>query len=230
MRNRIAEITGPSTAHFVIRTLGFGLLSIVLVACSGQAPATQTATKPSVSVSPSPADVRPSPEPGESQGPIGGPAFVPDAGVADRAPLVLREGAAANPVPVEPASFSDEAVYTDGVVAAMSNFSRGVVQGEGVGMVVGADYVVFTVAVRNGSARELDLSAVVPSMFYGEDKLAAAPLYGEVETSDLTGSLHPGESAEARYAFLLPAETAETVLFLDLNGSHEPLEFRGDLP
>ncbi|WP_354178696.1 DUF4352 domain-containing protein [Arthrobacter sp. UYP6] len=131
---------------------------------------------------------------------------------------------------MESASFTAEAVYADGVAATTSDFNRGVVEGEGLGLVVGAEYVVFTVTIRNGSTQDLDLGAVVPSMVYGDERFAAAPLYSEVETNDLTGTLKPGDSAEGSYAFLLPAGAPETVLYLDLNGSHQPLVFRGDLP
>ena len=235
MGNIITASGGKSQLRFALRAISISLLPLLLVACSVDAPVANESSEPATSsVAPSPSssetDVLPSPEDGESQGPAGGPAFTPEEGQAGEAPVVLREDAVANPVPVEPAPFNADAVYSDGVVVATSNFSRGVVGGEGNGVVVGAEYVVFTISVRNGSPQDFDLGAVVASMIYGEDRLAAAPLYDEVPAVDLTGSLKPGEYAEGIYAFQFPAGSADPVLYLDLNGTHQPLVFRGQLP
>ena len=220
------------------RRCQFVLLSIIallLTACSGNSTDSRQAhTEPSSSATASStdaaADPLPTPEPDESAGPLGGPASVPEEGQAAEAPVVVRSDAVANPIPVEPSSFNEEAMYSDGVVAATSNFERGTVEAEGIGVVAGAEYIVFTVTIRNGSPQVLDLNAVVPAMLYGEDRLAAAPLYRGVEAFDLTGSLEPGSSTEASYAFQLPEGATDPVLYLDLNGSHQPLIFRGDLP
>lgn len=214
---------------------------MLLISCSAT-PSSQG--DPSTSSSSSPVDPKPTPDPSESQGPLGGPAYEPDnaqaaqGGQAARqdglrtgeAPVVVRSDAVESPVPADPAEFDDEASYADGVTAATSDFRRGVVQGEGQGVVAGAEYVVFKVSVSNGSPQDLDLQSVVPALVYGDDRIPAAPLYGEVTVSDLTGTLTPGESAEGTYAFLIPASATNPVLYLDLNGTHQPLVFRGDLP
>lgn len=232
MSKRVPAGTHAAFDVGIFRVIGMAFMSFILVSCSADSPAaTQASPEVSISVSPSPADIRPTPEPGESQGPLGGPAYVPEGGPQENeAPLVYRSDAASDPIPVEPASFTTEAVYSDGVVVATSDFSRGVVQGEGVGIVVGAEYVAMTVTVRNGSDQVLDLNAVIPALMYGNERTAAAPLYDEIEASDLTGSLEPGKSAEGVYGFLIPASATNPVLYVDLNGSHQPLVFRGDLP
>lgn len=214
-----------------------GVTALLLAGCSGNSIDTMQAPDPGPSAlvetaaSAAPADPMPTPEPDEIAGPLGGPASEPEnAQDADEAPVVLRTDAVANPVPVEPAPFGGEAVYEDGVVATTSNIRRGMVDEEGIGVVAGAEYIVFTVSVRNGSSKNLDLTAVVPTLLHGEDRVAAAPLYRGVEAFDLTGSLEPGASTDAEYAFQLPAGATDPVLYLDLNGSHKPLVFRGDLP
>lgn len=237
---------GPARIHRINRILGLGLLPLLLVACSATPPDAGATSEPSVSSSPSFADPQPTPDPEESQGPLGGPAYERDEGTgaqggqaggqevrrgAGEAPVVNRSNAVANPVRVEPAAFDAEARFADGVTATTSDFSRGTVQGEGQGIVAGAEYVVFTVSLYNGSREELDLSAVIPALMYGgEERTAAAPLYGEVPVADLTGVLKPGESTEGSYAFLIPAAAVRPVLYLDLNGTHQPLVFQGELP
>lgn len=237
MGNRTTTGANPGHSPRRYQRVLLGVTALLLAGCSGnstdamQTPAPGPSASVGTSASAAPADPRPTPEPDESAGPLGGPAFEPEiVQTADEAPAVLRSDAAANPVPVQPSTFDGEAVYEDGVVATTSNIRRGTVDDEGIGVVAGAEYIVFTVSVRNGSAEALDLTAVVPTLLYGEDRVSAPPLYRGVEAFDLTGSLEPGASTEAVYAFQLPAGATDPVLYVDLNGSHAPLIFRGDLP
>jgi hypothetical protein len=173
-------------------------------------------------------DPKPSPEAGEPEGPIGGPAYEakkPGFVMVDRG-----EDGKQKRIAVSAASFTAEAKYDDGVTVSTSGFSKGVVTEEGAGAMTGAQYVLFTVRVRNGSEETLDLSAVVPTMVYGPDQVPAAPLYAGVPAADLVGKVAAGASAEGTYAFLVPADATKTVLYLDLNGTHAPVSFTGDLP
>lgn len=173
-------------------------------------------------------DPRPSPEAGQPQGPVGGPAYEakkPGFTMVDRGKSGKQRRIA-----VSAASFAGEAKYDDGVTVSTGNFSEGVVTEQGAGAITGARYVRFTVSVRNGSAETLDLSAVVPTMVYGSDQVPAAPLYTGVQVADLVGTVAAGASAEGTYAFLVPADAPKTVLYLDLNGTHAPVSFTGDLP
>ena len=173
-------------------------------------------------------DPKPRPEAGEPEGPIGGPAYEP------KKPgfvMVNRgDGGKQKRIAVSAARFNGEAKYDDGVTVSTGGFSEGVVTEEGAGAMTGATYVLFTVKVRNGSERTLDLSAVVPTMVYGPDQVPAAPLYTGVQVADLVGKVAAGASAEGRYAFMVPADATKTALNLDLNGTHAPATFTGDLP
>lgn len=235
MGNRTTAGANPGHNSRKFQRVLLGVTALLLAGCSWNSTDAVQVPGPSasaeISASAAPADPRPTPEPDESEGPLGGPAFEPDnAQPADEAPMVLRSDAAENPVPVEPSLFGGEAVYEDGVVAKTSNIRRGTVDEEGIGVVAGAEYIVFTVSLRNGSSETLDLTAVVPTLLYGEDRVSAAPVYRGVKAFDLTGNLEPGAATEAEYAFQLPAGATDPVLYLDLNGSHAPLIFRGDLP
>ena len=67
-------------------------------------------------------------------------------------------------------------------------------------------------------------------MVYGPDQVPAAPLYTGVQAADLVGKVAAGASAEGTYAFMVPADAIKTALYLDLNGTHAPVTFTGDLP
>jgi hypothetical protein len=173
-------------------------------------------------------DPKPSPGAGEPEGPIGGPAYEakkPGFVMVDR-----RGSGKQQRIAVSAATFNHAAKYDDGVTVSTGGFSEGVVTEEGAGAMTGATYVVFTVRVRNGSKHTLDLSAVVPTMVYGPDQVPAAPLYNGVQVADLVGKVAAGGSAEGTYAFMVPADATKTALYLDLNGTHAPVSFTGDLP
>jgi hypothetical protein len=205
-------------------------LIVALTSCSNaEAVAGQHPVPEAASASAAPFDdPRPSPEAGEPEGPIGGPAYE-----AKKPGFVMVDrggGGKKKRIAVSAASFNHTAKYDDGVTVSTGGFSEGVVTEEGTGAMTGAKYVLFTVRVRNGSAATLDLSAVVPTMFYGPDQVPAAPLYNGVQVADLVGKVAAGGSAEGTYAFLVPADATKTALYLDLNGTHAPVSFTGDLP
>ena len=204
-------------------------LIAALTSCSNAAAvAGQQAVPEAATASAAPFDdPKPSPEAGEPEGPIGGPAYEakkPGFVMVDR-----RGGGKQKRIAVSAARFNATAKYDDGVTVTTGGFREGVVTEEGAGAMTGATYVLFTVKVRNGSEHTLDLSAVVPTMVYGPDQVPAAPLYTGVQ-ADLVGKVAAGASAEGTYAFMVPADAIKTALYLDLNGTHAPVTFTGDLP
>lgn len=159
----------------------------------------------------------------------------PKVGFLDKsrgAPVVKRPGE--KPLnerakaPVVP--FTDAATFKDGVKLTTGNFARGTVTSEGRGIITGAPYVVLTISLTNDSKKALDLSTVVVTLKYGEEKNVAAPLYDDVTVQDFTGSLAPGSSVSAAYAFQLPTDVSEADLYVDIDGEHAPATFSGVLP
>ncbi len=173
-------------------------------------------------------DPKPTPEPGDPTGPKGGPAF--EAKGSAPVPVERGKAAAKNRVKAAEANFRKPAKFTDGVSVSTGGFLHGTVDGEGAGIIQGAPYVVIDVTVRNSSKKPFDVSAVVPTMVYGDDSIAAAPLYSGVDVQDLAGTIAAGQEQKARYAFQVPADAARGTLYLDLNGTHQPAVFTGDLP
>ncbi|MBM7848033.1 DUF4352 domain-containing protein [Arthrobacter roseus] len=173
-------------------------------------------------------DPKPTPEPGDPTGPKGGPAF--EAKESAPAPVERGKSAAKNRVKAAEANFRKPVKFTDGVSVSTGGFLHGTIEGEGAGIVQGAPYVVIDVTVRNSSKKPFDVSTVVPTMVYGDASIAAAPLYSGVEVQDLSGTVAAGQEQKARYAFQVPADAAKGTLYLDLNGTHQPAVFTGDLP
>lgn len=172
-------------------------------------------------------DPKPGPEKGDPAGPSGGPAYERGKGAIQP---IKRGNDGGKRVPMLPAKFGGTAKYSDGVELTTGGFQRGVVTDEGAGIIKGAEFVVITVAVANGSKDALDLTAVVPTMIYGSDKVPAAPLYDGVEVADFSEKVAAGASASATYAFQVPADAVSPELHLDLDGVHDPATFTGELP
>ena len=167
----------------------------------------------------------------EAAGGLDAPAFVDG---STGAPVVQR-GDDPAPSPderqaVDATPLGSAASFPDGLRVEADQVERGVVTSTGSGVVTGASYVVFSVEVHNGTDASVDLSAVVPTLRHGDDAVASAPLYDDVEVADLSGMLEPGADATARYAFVVPEGDVDGAqLFLDLDAAHAPAVFEGTL-
>lgn len=148
------------------------------------------------------------------------------------APAVHRTGELpdAQKAVAPPAAFSAKASYADGISLSVSGFSRGVIKSHGSGIITGAPYIVFDVSLTNGSAKPLDLSSVVVTLRYGKANTIAAPVYDEVKANDFWGTVKPGASTTADYAFQFPRAESDASLYIDLDGAHKPATFTGSIP
>lgn len=205
---------------------GVALALTLLVGCSS--PAAETASQETSAEAPL-SEEEPDRAPTETAKPEAKAAFVDE---TDGAPQVERpdEVPDENKIPVAPNSFLTAAQYTDGVVLVAGEFSRGTVTSEGRGVITGAPFVVFDLALKNGSDTALDLSAVVVTMKYGPDAVAAAPVYDDVEAKDFSGTVEAGATQTATYAFQVPADVSVTDLYVDVDGTRFPAHFEGELP
>jgi len=199
--------------------------ALALSGCVGTTARTPSAhTTPAPTSSPSPSDSSPKADPAKP-----GVAY---ADGSDGAPRIERK----NELPksqrakAPKASFTSPAVYSDGVTLSASKFERGTVTSKGVGILTGASYVVFTLTVANRGKKPLDLAAVVPTLRYGKNANTAAPLYDDVDVHDFAGTVAPGHTEAARYAFLIPTTTTEAVLYVDTDGTHTAAQFEGAIP
>lgn len=211
---RRTSIMGGAVALLVGATLLSGCTSTMkLAAYPGSEPGT-----PAASAEPS------TPPPG-----VPHPAAVaPGTG----APTVHRAGELpeAKRATSAPAQFTSKASYPDGISLAVSGFTRGVIKSHGSGIITGAPYIVFNVTLTNGSAKSLDLSSVVATLRYGRADTMAAPVYDEVKANDFWGTLKPGATTRAEYAFQFPTAETDASLFIDLDGAHKAAAFTGSIP
>lgn len=144
---------------------------------------------------------------------------------------VVRSGKPARPsVAGAPGRFSAAAPvrYPDGVSVVVDRVARKVEQGAGVGAFPGRRQTLLEMTIRNGSAQALDLTQVVVTTTYGARPRVASPVYDGAAVSDFTGTVPPGGTATATYAFAIPPGQAKTaVTRVDFDGTHAAATFTG---
>jgi len=116
--------------------------------------------------------------------------------------------------------------YEDGVAVSVKVGGKRTANTKGPGSLTGRSQTTMTVTVTNRSAQELELSSVVVTTTYGSPARTAPPVYDD-GTRDLAGSLRPGSSTSADYAFAIPGSTLPLVLVVDLDETHAPAVFTG---
>jgi hypothetical protein len=120
--------------------------------------------------------------------------------------------------------------YPDGVALTVDEVESGVESGQGPGVFAGREFTVFTVTLRNGTTSALGAQQVVVVSTYGPRHLVAERVYAsDARAVDFGGSIGPGASATARYAFAVPAaELGDVRLVVDFDGIHTSAQFSGD--
>lgn len=132
-------------------------------------------------------------------------------------------------VSASPTSLRATVRYPDGVQLSVTKVRRAVEKGEAPGSFPGRAYVVLSLKVVNTGSGVLDLSAPVVGLRHGAGE-NATPVYPMGETlSDLSGSLAPGATAQADYAFAVKAGITHATLVVDLDGAHAAAVLSGAL-
>jgi hypothetical protein len=145
-------------------------------------------------------------------------------------PKVKRVGQPNTPSVSAPvAKFNAPVAYPDGVTVVITKAEKGVETGHGPGVMAGRQYVRFTVKLTNGSAKAVNLDQVVVTTTYGPTKQLAAPVYTQsAGTYDFTGTVKPGASATALYAFAVPTKQLNRVaMVVDFDGLHTSATYSG---
>ena len=145
-------------------------------------------------------------------------------------PKVKRVGQPNTPSVSAPAAkFTGAVKYPDGVSLVITKAEKGIETGHGPGVMAGREYVRFTVKLTNGSAKAVNLDQVVVTTTYGTTKQLAAPVYTEsAGTYDFTGSVKPGATATALYAFAVPTKQLNRVaMVVDFDGLHTSATYTG---
>lgn len=201
--------------------LTVALLGVVALAGCSQPPAQAVAgpTSPpsSTATQPTPTTVAPSPVPTASRT----PGWTP--------PPVIRpsELPAADRIKATPESYTKPVRYTDGLTVSVTAIKQQTVTQVGPGAITGEPMTVFTVRFTNGTSTPVNLNQVVVSAYSGADQASAPPVY-EGAMNDFSGTLAPGSSQSAVYAFSIPVRNLGTAtLAIDFDGRHTVAVFTG---
>jgi hypothetical protein len=135
----------------------------------------------------------------------------------------------AAPVPtLPPQAFTKPASTSDGITVTVTRWRTITTPAGAPGEIAGPG-VALDIEVRNTGSTPIDLSNVVADLRTGTDE---APLLraDREPTAPFTGTLAPGQSARATYAFnATPEQRANVTLYLSLNAGTATAVFRGDV-
>lgn len=119
-------------------------------------------------------------------------------------------------------------VYPDGLKLTVTGVSQGVEAGKGPGLFPGRPHTRIALRFENQTRASLDLNQVVVTTQYGLPARVAAPVYNDSVAKDFAGTLKPGASEAATYAFAIPSTALGTVVtFVDFDGVHVAARFTG---
>jgi len=200
-------------------------LCATLVACSGGTQP-QSGAEPTTSSSAAPTP-QPTADAGATAEPGTTPVTTPDQPVAK----VERPGSSGTPtVSAKPADTSASVTYDDKVALRIDEVSFAKETSQGPGAFTDREYARLTITFDNGSSAPIDLGTSVLTMLDASGAPVTPVYAAEAEVSDFSGTVAPGTSTTATYAFALPANArGQVTLVIDFDGAHTSAVFRGGL-
>lgn len=142
----------------------------------------------------------------------------PDPEAPDHPSPVPRPGRGAPDVALRSSS-DDTLEWEDGLELEIIRKRQTTTAGRGPGSVPGRPEIVLTLEVRNHSSKRADVSQVIVYAPYGSAPRRLASVVYDDASFDFTGTLAPGSSSHAVYAFAVPHD-ARVDLVVDLDGVH----------
>lgn len=147
-------------------------------------------------------------------------------------PKMERPGVTSAPeVSAKAEPFTAPVAYPDGVRLAIRKITKGAETGQGPGNFAGREFALFDVELKNDSGAAIELNQVAVTVSYGSGNLSAAPVYAnDANAVDFGGTVAPGATATARYAFAVPAaELGRVRMIVDFDGRHTSAVFEGEV-
>jgi hypothetical protein len=143
---------------------------------------------------------------------------------------VTRPGADAPTQTAKPAKPTSPVTYPDGVAVKITGVSFGEETSKGPGAFPGREYARLTLELSNASKKAIDLGTSVLTVLDSEGN-PVAPVYAyEADVHDFAGTLAPGKTASAVYAFAVPdSSRSKITLVVDFDAEHTSAVFRGAL-
>ncbi|MDO5735951.1 MAG: hypothetical protein Q4P15_05705 [Propionibacteriaceae bacterium] len=185
-------------------------------------PATPTDNSPMPSASDSDTPAKTTTEPTEPTA---------KANVLTPVPKVQRsDGASIPTISASPADITENVTYADNVTLRINDIEFGEETKEGPGRFPGRSFAVLSLEMFNGGNQPLDLNAAVITVLDAETELVAPVYAEEAEVADFSGTVQPGRTAKARYAFAVASESrSQVTVVVDFDGVHTSAVFRGEL-
>lgn len=143
----------------------------------------------------------------------------------------MRDGKASTPTQsAEPASTSGAVSYKDSVKVEIASVSFDEETSEGPGSFPGREYARLTITITNGSDESIDLGTAVLTLLDADGSPLTKVYAADAEAVDFSGTLKPGKTAQAHYAFAVPSDArSEITLVVDFDAIHTSAIFRGGL-
>ena len=203
--------------------VALALASVTLAGCGGGA-GTAASTTSARATTPSAATT---PHPEQTQTPKIKTPKAKDPLAPSTIRPVLRNGKRPHPsVVAAPATFQGIVRYSDGVSLDVTGIAHGRVTDEGPGVVKGPT-TTFSLSLRNGSSRPLNLNSVVVTAVYGRPGRIASPIY-LARSHDFAGTAKPGGIAKAIYTFAISVpSSARVTIHVDFDAVHAAAVFAG---
>ncbi|MCW2527028.1 MAG: hypothetical protein JWM76_1888 [Pseudonocardiales bacterium] len=142
---------------------------------------------------------------------------------------VIRDGKTPTPTisaPAVPFVKGTQAAYPDGIAVQILSITQGTTVANGPGTIAGPKST-FKITFTNNSAKAIDMNQVVVTVLYGTTNLQAQPVY-DGAVNDFSGTVQPGKSTDATYAFRIPTDQLNQVMMrVDFDGLHAAATFTG---
>lgn len=141
---------------------------------------------------------------------------------------VIRGGTRPHPaLTARPEPFAKPVTYPDGLQLRVTGITQGMVTAQGPGSFPGQPTTTFSVTLTNRSKKPVTLNQVVATATYGMPARLARPVY-DAASQDFGGTVRPGASARAVYAFSIPSgDLGRVTVIVDFDGTHTAATFRG---
>lgn len=210
----------------IVRALACAMaigLIVSLAACT-TAPAMTTLDAAESQVPASPGATAPGATPSASASPTPTDSDAPIAKVTRPG----SSGAAAETA--EPATTTAPVAYGDGVSLAIVGVAFGSETANGPGSFAGREFARTTIELTNGSDAPIDLNTSVLTMLDAGGAALTRVYAAEAGVTDFAGTVAPGDTVTAVYAFAVPADARSNItLVVDFDAQHSSAVFRGGL-
>ena len=214
------------------------ILATATVSCSAgpdQAPVPAPTTQPGTRATADPASGDPTPADSTSTDPESADSTparpltrAPDPVAPATVKPVGRTSSATKRVTAPAGTLTGGLRYPDGVKVTVSKITQSTTTGEGPGSINGAPKTTFALRLDNDSSSVVDVSQVVVRLSYGRSPARLAPPVYGTDAADFTGTVPPGKSTAATYAFSIPASKLSRVtLSVDIDARHAPAVLNG---